>query len=109
MPKEVAEASPEGGTLSEVVGPARTGFVEYREDQHVRLQRFADYTARDDAPNYQTGNKIAYPDELLFWIVPEASTRVAGLEAGRVQRGDRLYHHHHAAHRARDPRVGYWK
>ena len=60
----------------------RYRFAEYREDQYVRLQRFADYTARDDAPNYQTGNKIAYPDELLFQIVPEASTRVAGLEAG---------------------------
>ena len=59
----------------------RYRFAEYREDQYVRLQRFADYTARDDAPNYQTGNKIAYPDELLFRIVPEASTRVAGLEA----------------------------
>ena len=62
-------------------GVARYRFAEYREDQYVRLQRFADYTARDDAPNYQTGNKIAYPDELLFRIVPEASTRVAGLEA----------------------------
>ena len=82
MPKEVAEASPEGGTLSEVVGTGPYRFVEYREDQYVRLERFADYSARDDAPNYQTGNKIAYPDELLFWIVPEASTRIAGLEAG---------------------------
>ena len=48
----------------------------------MRLERFADYAARSDAPDYQTGNKVAYPDELLFWIVPEASTRVAGLEAG---------------------------
>ena len=82
MPKEVAEASPDAGTLSEVVGTGPYSFVEYREDQFVRLERFADYVARSDAPNYQTGNKIAYPDELLFWIVPEASTRVAGLEAG---------------------------
>ena len=82
MPKEVAEASPEGGTLSEVVGTGPYRFVEYREDQFVRLERFADYAARSDAPDYQTGNKVAYPDELLFWIVPEASTRVAGLEAG---------------------------
>ena len=82
MPKGVAEASPEGGTLSEVVGTGPYRFIEYREDQFVRLERFADYVARSDPPDYQTGNKVAYPDELMFWIVPEASTRVAGLEAG---------------------------
>ena len=115
MPKEVAGVH--GGTLSEVVGTGPYRFAEYREDQYVRLQRFADYTARDDAPNYQTGNKIAYPgprrllfyqtgnkiaypDELLFRIVPEASTRVAGLEAReylaasmlRRREGDRADH-----------------
>jgi len=82
MPAEIALASTTPGQLSEVVGTGPYRFVEYREDQYARLARFDDYVARDDDPNYQTGRKDAYVDEIIFWIVPEASTRVAGLESG---------------------------
>lgn len=82
MPKEVAESSTTAGELSAVVGTGPYRFGEYREDQYLRLERFDDYVARDDAPNYQGGRKVAYLDEIVFWIVPEASTRVAGLESG---------------------------
>ena len=57
-------------------------FVEYREDQFLRLARFDDYVSRTDAPNYQGGAKTAYLDEIIFWIVPESTTRIAGLESG---------------------------
>lgn len=82
MPAEIAEASTTPGQLTEVVGTGPYRFVEYREDQYARLAKFDDYSARDDAPNYQTGHKDAHVDEIIFWIVPEASTRVAGLESG---------------------------
>jgi len=82
MPKEVAEASTVPGQVSEVIGTGPYRFVEYKEDQYVRLQRFEDYSARTDEPNFQAGRKESHVDEILFWIVPEASTRVAGLESG---------------------------
>jgi len=82
MPKAVAEASPTPGQLTEVVGTGPYSFVEYNEDQYVKLAKFADYVARDDAPNYQAGKKVANMDEIVFWIVTEATTRVAGLESG---------------------------
>ena len=82
MPAEVAAASPNAGELSEIVGTGPYQFVEYREDQFLRLRRFDDYVSRSDAPNYQGGAKTAYLDEIIFWIVPEQSTRVAGLESG---------------------------
>jgi len=82
MPRSIAEASTTPGQLTEVVGTGPYRFVEYKEDQYARLQRFDDYVARSDAPNYQTGKKVANLDEIIFWIVPEASTRVAGLESG---------------------------
>jgi len=82
MPKEIAEASPEGGVLTEIVGTGPYEFVEYRTEEYLRLKRFDKYVSRDDAPNYQTGGKVPYLDEIIFWIVPEASTRVAGLETG---------------------------
>ncbi|MBK8085116.1 MAG: hypothetical protein IPK28_15565 [Devosia sp.] len=82
MPKEIAEASTTPGKLTEVVGTGPYKFVEYAEDQYVKLAKFADYVARDDAPNYQAGKKVANFDEIVFWIVTESTTRVAGLSLG---------------------------
>jgi peptide/nickel transport system substrate-binding protein len=82
MPREVAEASTTPGQLTEVIGTGPYRFVEYAEDQYVKLAKFTDYVARDDAPNYQAGRKVANADEIIFWIVTESTTRVAGLESG---------------------------
>ena len=82
MPEEIAEASTQGGVLTEIVGTGPYRFVEYREEQYLKLKRFEGYVPRSDPPNYQTGKKVPYVDEIIFWIVPEASTRVAGLETG---------------------------
>jgi peptide/nickel transport system substrate-binding protein len=82
MPEEIAEASQTAGVLTAVIGTGPYRFVEYRDDQYLKLVRFDEYSARSDAPNYQGGRKVAHLDEIIFWIVPEDSTRVAGLEAG---------------------------
>lgn len=82
MPKEIAEASPQGGVLTKIVGTGPYQFVEYKEEEYLKLKRFDRYVPRTDPPNYQTGKKVPYVDEIIFWIVPEASTRVAGLRTG---------------------------
>ena len=82
MPKEVAEASPTSGNLTEIIGTGPYKWDEYKEDQYIRLTKFEEYVSRDDKPNYQTGKKVAYLDEIIFWIVPEYTTRLAGLESG---------------------------
>jgi len=82
MPKEIAEASPQGGVLTKIVGTGPYQFVEYKEGEYLRLKRFDRYVPRTDPPNYQTGKKVPYVDEIVFWVVPEASTRVAGMETG---------------------------
>ena len=82
MPKEVAEASPESGNLTEIVGTGPYKWTEYKEDQYVRLTKFDKYVSRNDKPNYQTGKKVPYLDQIVFWIVPEYTTRLAGLETG---------------------------
>jgi len=81
-PKEVCDASPKSGVLSALVGTGPYKFVEYKEDQYVKLVRFDRYMAREGVPDYQGGRKVAYLDQIVFWIVPEASTRVAGLQSG---------------------------
>lgn len=81
-PKEVCDASPKSGTISAVIGTGPYKFVEYKEDQYVKLVRFDRYVARSGSPDYQGGRKVPYVDQIIFWIVPEASTRVAGLQSG---------------------------
>jgi peptide/nickel transport system substrate-binding protein len=81
MPKEIAEASPQGN-LTEIVGTGPYQFVEYRPDDSVTVIRFEDYVPIDSPSNYQGGLKNAYVDKIVFKIVPEASTRLAGLEQG---------------------------
>ena len=82
MPKEVVDASPEANNLSEIIGTGPYKWTEHKEDQYVRLTRFDEYVSRSDKPNYHTGAKVAYLDEIIYWIVPEATTRLAGLLSG---------------------------
>ena len=82
MPKEVAEASPEANNLSEIIGTGPYKWTEYKADQYVRLTRFDEYVSRSDKPNYHPGAKVAYLDEIIYWIVPEATTRLAGFISG---------------------------
>ena len=82
MPKEVCDASPEANKLSEIIGTGPYKWTEYKEDQYILLTRFDEYVSRADAPNYQTGKKVPYVDQIKFWIVPESATRLAGLESG---------------------------
>jgi peptide/nickel transport system substrate-binding protein len=84
MPKEIAEKHPEAGKIpiEDVIGTGPYRLADHKPDQYIRLERFEDYAARSDAPDYQSGHKDAWLDEIVFWIVPESTTRIAGLETG---------------------------
>lgn len=84
MPKEIAEKHPEAAKIpiEDVIGTGPFRFVDHKPDQYIRLQRFEDYVPRTDAADYQSGRKDVWVDEIVFWIVPESTTRIAGLETG---------------------------
>lgn len=79
--KAVIDASDETG-LSEYIGTGPYRFVEHRPDTHVLLERFEDYSYRDEDPSGYGGRKFAYPDQLRFTPVPDEAARIAGLQAG---------------------------
>jgi peptide/nickel transport system substrate-binding protein len=83
MPKAIADSSPQAGALTQIIGSGPYMFDEYKPDNYLRLKRFEKYVARTDPPNYQAGKKIGYVDFIYFYIVPEATTRVAGMETGQ--------------------------
>jgi peptide/nickel transport system substrate-binding protein len=84
MPKEIAQKYPEATKIpkNEVVGTGPFQFVEHKPDQYIRLKRFDKYKARGDAPNYQSGRKTTWVDEVVFWVVEQNTTRIAGIETG---------------------------
>lgn len=81
MPKEIVEAAPPTG-VTEYIGTGPYRFVEWRQDQFIRLARFDDYVPSDAEPSGLAGHKTAYFDEIVFTFVSDTSTRLAGIMTG---------------------------
>lgn len=80
-PKSIVDEAGED-SLPEYIGTGPYRFVEWEPDQHILLERFDDYVARDEDSNGYAGRKHAYLDALRFIPVPDEAARVAGLQAG---------------------------
>jgi len=83
IPKEIAEAA--GGkplTPDQYIGTGPYKFAEWIPGKYIRLVRFEGYKSREEPPTGYGGARHAYLDEILFIPVPEAGTRLAGVQAG---------------------------
>lgn len=83
IPKEIAEAA--GGkplTPDQYIGTGPYKFAEWIPGKYIRLVRFEGYKPREEPPTGYGGARHAYLDEILFIPVPEAGTRLAGVQAG---------------------------
>ncbi|WP_368653138.1 ABC transporter substrate-binding protein [Ornithinibacillus sp. 4-3] len=81
MPKEVVEAATAEG-VSEYIGTGPYQFVEWRQDQYIHFTKFDDYSALEEPADGLAGKKEALVDDIYFYIVTDASTRIAGLQTG---------------------------
>lgn len=68
------------------IGTGPYKFVEYVPDSHVKLERFAEYSAdtRHSGIDGFGGKKTALLDTVTFRVIPEPGAAVAALEAGEV-------------------------
>ncbi len=80
-PAEIAEAAG-SDSIDEYIGTGPYRFVEHEADRHILVERFEDYSARDEDQRGYGGGKIAYADAIRFIPVPDEASRVAGLQAG---------------------------
>jgi peptide/nickel transport system substrate-binding protein len=83
MPKKLIQAVPAGKlpqTAAVGTGPYR--LAEWIPDKYVHLQRFAQYRRESAEPAGYAGRRLACLEHIYFVPVPEASSRVAGLESG---------------------------
>ncbi|EJL32695.1 ABC transporter substrate-binding protein [Brevibacillus sp. BC25] len=89
MPKEVIEAATEEG-IKEYIGTGPFKFVEWKQDQYIHLEKYANYQALSDPASGLGGKKEAMVDRIYFHTVPDAATRVAGLQSGEYDFADEL-------------------
>lgn len=68
--------------ISAPVGTGPYRFQEWRPDVHIRLVRFEGYRPVTTPASGYAGRRIAYLDEIRFIPVPEANTRMAGMQTG---------------------------
>ncbi|SMC39855.1 ABC transporter substrate-binding protein [Primorskyibacter flagellatus] len=87
-----AEEAAKPANEIEIIGTGPFKFVEFVPDDHVTLEKFADYVPNEDfdGPTGFGGKKTAYLDSAVYRIIPEAGARIAALEAGEVQWADQI-------------------
>lgn len=86
MPASVIEGAGEDGVEEHIgTGPYEMG--EWATDQHIRLDRFEDYSSPQGEPSGMAGEKTAYFDEIFINFVQDSSTRVSGLQSGEYDLG----------------------
>ena len=83
MPADVA-ATPSSELVSDHTGSGPFKFAEWNLGHSIILDKFQDYTPRDESPSFLAGGKVAYLDELEMLEVPDQQTRVAALVTGTV-------------------------
>ncbi|GAA2001283.1 ABC transporter substrate-binding protein [Brevibacterium samyangense] len=81
MPKSVIDAAPTEG-VSEYVGTGPYSVVEWATDQHVHLEKFAEYTSPEGDPSFTAGAKTPVFENIMFHFVTDPSTRLSGMQSG---------------------------
>lgn len=75
----------------ELIGTGPYTIAEWLPDQYALLRRSADYVPLSDAAvGGYGGHKVAYYKEIKFAVVPNAQTRLLGLESGQFQYAEAL-------------------
>lgn len=81
MPASIVEAS-DGGLIEEYIGTGPYQFEEWRQNTHIHLSRFEDYVSREEPADGLAGKREVLVKNLYIIIVPDSSTRVAGILSG---------------------------
>ncbi|MBD8006325.1 ABC transporter substrate-binding protein [Bacillus norwichensis] len=81
MPKEIVENAPNSG-VKEYIGTGPFKLDEWKKDQYIKLVKNEDYQSPRSEPDGLVGKKEPMIDELYFRMVPDTSTRTAGIQTG---------------------------
>ncbi len=86
QPEEISNTNPHEciDTRTQVIGSGPYSYIEWIPGDRVSMERFADYKPRSEPANGAGGGKIAYFDRINAVVVPDHSTRIAGLKTGQI-------------------------
>lgn len=84
MPKEIAEQE----EVKEYIGTGPYKFVEWKQDQHILVEKFDEYVSPNGEPNGLAGKREVFVDQIKFNIVPDSNTRVTGVQTGDYHLGN---------------------
>lgn len=78
MPKEVVDNAPVEG-ITEYIGTGPYKFVEWKQDQYIKYERYEEYQPVEGTPSGLAGKREALVDTVFIEFVADSSTRVAGM------------------------------
>lgn len=81
MPKEIVESAPAEG-VNEYIGTGPYKLTEWKEDQYIHFTKNEDYLTLETETNGLGGKKEALIEDIYFRLVPDSSTRLAGILSG---------------------------
>jgi peptide/nickel transport system substrate-binding protein len=85
MPRRVAEIAGSGKPIDVIgSGPYRYLPDERMAGSRVAYTKFDGYSPRQDTPSYMAGARIAHIPRIVWTVIPDPSTAVAGLAKGEV-------------------------
>ncbi len=82
MPEETVESADEATGIKEFIGTGPFKFVDWKQDQHIKLEKYEDYQSPTGEASGLVGKRVALVDQLTFHFVQDSSTRTAGIQTG---------------------------
>lgn len=87
MPASVIESAGDTG-VTEYIGTGPLKLVEWKENSYIKFEKFVDYTGNGSASSGMVGNKAMNFDTVMYYIVTDATTRLAGVKTGEYDIAD---------------------
>lgn len=76
--KSIVEAADSSSGYKSIIGTGAMKFVEWKQNEYIKLEKFADYSVPSAKLSGFAGDKTVNFNTLTFYMVNDASTRVAG-------------------------------
>ncbi|WP_462412699.1 ABC transporter substrate-binding protein [Neobacillus sp. Marseille-QA0830] len=90
MPKEIVEkATPEG--VTEFIGTGPFKVAEVKQNQFIHLTKNEDYQPVEGKADGLAGKKEALVDDVYFYIVKDAATRLSAIQTGEYDINTDVY------------------
>ncbi len=90
IPKATLDEVGDEETLTDYTGSGPYQYVAWSPGARIDLERHAAYIPRDEPTSGFAGARLSYLDTISFLEVPDAATKVAGLQTGQIDFVERV-------------------